>query len=117
MPATRVRRQPQRSCVACRETRDKRSLSRLVAGPDGHVRLDSTGRLPGRGAYLCERRGCWERALAGAGALGRALRTSVLPEDREALLAQAPPADEAGAAATVTNETTAPAFTGGGSNA
>ena len=65
-------------------------LTRLVRGPDGHVRLDATGRAPGRGAYLCTRRECWERALGRADILGRALKVSVPVEDRETLLAEAP---------------------------
>jgi predicted RNA-binding protein YlxR (DUF448 family) len=88
-----VRRQPQRTCIACRDTGDKRGLTRLVRGPDGHVSLDATGRTAGRGAYLCSQRQCWERALGRADVLGRALKVSVPPDDRAALMASAP-ADE-----------------------
>jgi predicted RNA-binding protein YlxR (DUF448 family) len=48
------------------------------------VEIDETGRRNGRGAYLCARRTCWDTALD-KDRLGRALRTNVLPEDREAL--------------------------------
>jgi predicted RNA-binding protein YlxR (DUF448 family) len=58
------------------------------------VQLDATGRLPGRGAYLCGRPACWDRALGRGDVLGRALRTSVSVEDREALLAHAPDEEE-----------------------
>jgi predicted RNA-binding protein YlxR (DUF448 family) len=92
-----TRRQPQRTCVSCRETGDKRRLTRLIRSPDGRVQLDATGRLPGRGAYLCSRQSCWQRALSRGDVLARALRTTVSAEDREALLAQAPQ-DEANAA-------------------
>jgi predicted RNA-binding protein YlxR (DUF448 family) len=91
-----IRRQPQRTCVSCRETNDKRTLTRLVRTPDGHVRLDTTGRAPGRGAYLCTQRECWERALGRADTLGRALKVSVPAEDRTALLAEAPAPSTAG---------------------
>ena len=87
-----TRRQPQRTCVSCRDTGDKRSLTRLVRSPDGHVRLDATGHAPGRGAYLCTRRDCWERALGRSDVLGRALKVAVPPDDRAALLAGAPAA-------------------------
>jgi predicted RNA-binding protein YlxR (DUF448 family) len=48
--------------------------------------IDDTGRLAGRGAYLCHDAGCWTLA-AERGALGRALGAAVPPELREALLA------------------------------
>jgi predicted RNA-binding protein YlxR (DUF448 family) len=83
-------RQPQRTCIACRDTGEKRGLTRIVRSADGHVSLDSAGRKPGRGAYLCEKPQCWERALGRNDGLARALRASVSPDDRAALLAQAP---------------------------
>jgi predicted RNA-binding protein YlxR (DUF448 family) len=48
--------------------------------------IDETGRLAGRGAYLCRDAGCWTRAIE-RGALGRALEASVPPELREVLAA------------------------------
>jgi predicted RNA-binding protein YlxR (DUF448 family) len=52
------------------------------------VTIDETGRLAGRGAYLCRKNGCWTTAL-GRGALGRALETPLSVELRESLLAMA----------------------------
>ena len=101
----KVRRQPQRTCVACRDTSDKRALTRLVRGPDGHVHLDRTGRANGRGAYLCDRPQCWERALGRADVLGRALKTTLSPEERAAIREEAP-ALEAGGTQDDTNEHT-----------
>ena len=63
---------PQRMCVACRGHDAKRGLVRVVRRPDGSVGLDPGGRANGRGAYLCHRPACWERALK-AGLLVRAL--------------------------------------------
>ena len=80
------RRQPQRTCVGCRETSTKRSLVRLVRTPQGGVGIDPTGKAAGRGAYLHDRRSCWQRALE-VGALERALRMSLVEADRAALLA------------------------------
>jgi hypothetical protein len=48
--------------------------------------IDQTGRLAGRGAYLCRDAGCWTLALE-RGALGRALEAPVPQELREALAA------------------------------
>jgi len=46
--------------------------------------IDETGRLAGRGAYLCRDAACWTLAVR-RGALGRALEATVPPELREAL--------------------------------
>ncbi len=42
---------------------------------------------PGRGAYLCRNRSCWERGLRGA--LAGALRTTLTEDDRRRLMAVA----------------------------
>jgi predicted RNA-binding protein YlxR (DUF448 family) len=75
---------PERTCIACRQVHPKRELVRLVATPQGEVTLDRTGRLPGRGAYLCPRLSCWEAALKGR-KLSQALRTSFSQENQERL--------------------------------
>ena len=36
---------------------------RIVRGVSGAVAVDSTGKLSGRGAYLCATEQCWERGL------------------------------------------------------
>jgi len=74
-----MRTYPTRTCVACRTSRQKRELVRLVRQPDGAVLLDDSGRLAGRGAYLCADGSCWQTAIA-RGALQRALGTP-LPAD------------------------------------
>jgi predicted RNA-binding protein YlxR (DUF448 family) len=71
-------------CVSCREHAAKRTLTRIVRTPEGRVEIDPTGRENGRGAYLCERPACWERALT-TGALARALNTTILEETNEEL--------------------------------
>jgi len=65
---------PQRTCVGCHETMPKRSLIRIVNGPDG-VKIDPTGKSHGRGAYLHDERSCWVRGLKGS--LAHALRTQI----------------------------------------
>lgn len=75
---------PQRTCVACRQVRDKRDLVRIVRAVDGQVLLDPTGKRSGRGAYLCRERACWELALKKK-ILEHALQTTICAEDRAAL--------------------------------
>jgi predicted RNA-binding protein YlxR (DUF448 family) len=62
--------------VACRTTRDKRELLRVVRAPGGGVAADPTGRLPGRGAYVCRDLDCITNAIR-RGTLSRALETPV----------------------------------------
>lgn len=45
--------------------------------------MDPTGKLSGRGAYLHDRRECWERGLKGA--LSHALKTTLSQADRARL--------------------------------
>jgi hypothetical protein len=75
---------PQRTCVICGEKRDKRGLTRVVRTAEGFLQVDLTGKLEGRGAYLCERGTCWEQAVNGQ-ALSRALRMTLTDEDRKRL--------------------------------
>jgi predicted RNA-binding protein YlxR (DUF448 family) len=80
----RHKRYPERTCVACRTSRQKRELLRIVRSPDGRIDIDERGRAPGRGAYLCADGGCWDKAIA-SNALGRALAVTV-PEELRARL-------------------------------
>ena len=63
---------PQRSCIVCRLKVAKDELLRIVRCPDGSLSLDLSGRLPGRGAYVCDSVKCWEIAVD-RGAIQRAL--------------------------------------------
>lgn len=49
----RVKKVPTRMCVACKQMRPKRELVRVVRTPTGEVKVDPTGKLSGRGAYVC----------------------------------------------------------------
>ncbi|MCK6538408.1 MAG: YlxR family protein [Anaerolineales bacterium] len=81
-PVQRVKHVPQRTCVGCREVLPKRTMIRIVRTAEG-VRMDPTGKLAGRGAYLHDRRECWERGLKGA--LAHALKTTIRPDERAML--------------------------------
>ncbi len=65
---------PQRTCIACRTTRGKRELIRIVRISDNHVEADATGKKAGRGGYLCRQRECWEEILAAPNRLKQALK-------------------------------------------
>ena len=70
----------------------KRTLIRIVRTVDG-VQVDPSSKASGRGAYLHDRRSCWEKALKGA--LAAALKTELTRENREQLeiFSQTFPAD------------------------
>ena len=78
---------PERTCVACRQIKPKRELIRLVRSLEGEVKPDHKGKEPGRGAYLCKTRECWELALEKdkKDRLARVLKTSITTENRELL--------------------------------
>ncbi|NMC53818.1 MAG: YlxR family protein [Chloroflexi bacterium] len=90
----RVRHIPQRTCVGCRQVNDKRELIRVVRTPEG-VRIDRTGKLAGRGAYVHALRSCWIKGLKGA--LANALKTQLSSQDQallESFLAELPEESE-----------------------
>lgn len=60
----------------------KRKMVRIVRTANG-VQVDLTSKLAGRGAYLHDRRECWERGLKGA--LAHALKTTLTADDRARL--------------------------------
>ena len=53
---------PQRRCVGCNETKEKRELIRVVRTPEGDICLDLTGKKSGRGAYVCRSLACLKKA-------------------------------------------------------
>jgi predicted RNA-binding protein YlxR (DUF448 family) len=82
-PARHAKHVPIRTCVVCRQKAGKRQLTRVVRTPQG-IQIDPTGKLAGRGAYLCDQESCWERAV-NTDVLSNALKTSLTNEDRDRL--------------------------------
>ena len=81
---SQVRRPPARTCVACGDTTDKRRLVRFVRTKTGEVSVDPTGKVAGRGAYVCPDTACFERAVK-KGRIDPALRVRLTEEDVERL--------------------------------
>ncbi|GFE61650.1 DUF448 domain-containing protein [Geobacter sp. AOG2] len=87
MPRHDGAEKPQRSCLACREIRDRDRLIRFVLSPQGEVVPDLDAKLPGRGAYTCVSASC----LAGAvkqRQFGRAFRHEVAVPAPDEMTAQ-----------------------------
>jgi len=57
----------------------KSELTRAVKSPEGEITLDSTGKKPGRGAYICNDASCLNKAIK-SNALSRVFKTKI-PED------------------------------------
>ncbi len=72
---TRPKHVPQRTCVVCRETNAKLTLTRIVRTSETTFDVDLTGRADGRGAYLCSDAACWRKA-ATTPILAKALRVA-----------------------------------------
>ena len=77
---------PQRQCMGCRERKAKKELIRVVRTPEGQVCLDFSGKLNGRGAYLCPALSCLQKARK-AKSLERSLEVPI-PEEVYSRLAK-----------------------------
>ena len=58
----KVKKIPQRQCLGCNEKRPKKELLRVVRTPEGEISLDFTGKMSGRGAYICHDIKCLKKA-------------------------------------------------------
>ena len=67
---------PMRTCIACRETKPKKEMTRVVRNADGEIFADPTGKAAGRGAYICDSAEC-RKKLADKKLLNKAFRTAV----------------------------------------
>ena len=58
----KAKKVPVRMCAGCGGRFDKRDLVRVVRTPQGDVQLDLTGKMAGRGAYVCHDPACLQKA-------------------------------------------------------
>jgi predicted RNA-binding protein YlxR (DUF448 family)/ribosomal protein L30E len=63
MSRQKQQEKPQRSCLGCRQSRDRDALIRFVLSPQGELVPDIEAKLPGRGAYTCVSETCLQAAL------------------------------------------------------
>lgn len=80
----KVKKIPMRKCVGCNEQKSKKELIRIVKTKEGEISVDFTGKINGRGAYLCHDIACLEKAKK-KNALSRALDCSIDEEVYEKL--------------------------------
>lgn len=77
---------PVRMCIVCREGRPKKELLRVVATENG-LTLDNTGKLNGRGAYICCKDECINKCLK-TKALNRAFKKNIAQDEYEKIKEQ-----------------------------
>lgn len=75
----KIKKMPERRCIGCMESFNKKDLIRVVRSSEGEVSLDFTGKKSGRGAYICKNAVCFKKAKK-AGRFSKNLNCEV-PED------------------------------------
>lgn len=58
---------PMRKCVGCGEMKNKKEMIRVLKTTEDEFILDATGKKNGRGAYLCQEKTCFEKAVKSKG--------------------------------------------------
>lgn len=81
---TMQRKIPQRKCVGCGEMIPKKELLRVLRTQEGEFVLDRTGKMNGRGAYLCQSQECFKKAVKNRG-LERSFKQAIPSEVYERL--------------------------------
>ncbi|UPA29417.1 YlxR family protein [Terrisporobacter glycolicus] len=84
---TKIKKVPQRKCIACQDRDSKKELIRIVKNKEGEIFIDLAGKANGRGAYICKDSECLKKAIKSK-ALNRAFKMEVPNEVYEKLLAE-----------------------------
>ncbi len=79
-----VKSNPQRTCMGCNQKKDKKDLIRIVKNKENEIKIDRTGKLDGRGAYICDDIECLEKVIK-TKRLERALDIKISQEIYESL--------------------------------
>lgn len=54
----KTRKIPQRKCIVCGKLKDKNDLLRIVKNKEEGILIDESGKVNGRGAYVCKDESC-----------------------------------------------------------
>ncbi|WP_299034549.1 RNase P modulator RnpM [uncultured Anaerococcus sp.] len=54
----KTRKIPQRKCIVCNSLKDKGDLLRIVKNKEEGILIDESGKVNGRGAYVCKDESC-----------------------------------------------------------
>lgn len=58
-----MKKVPERKCIGCQEVKPKKELVRIVKNKENEIFVDLTGKANGRGAYICPKKECLEKAV------------------------------------------------------
>ncbi len=78
------RKIPMRMCLGCKSSYPKKKLIRVVRTNQGDIKVDLTGKVSGRGAYICKNLSCFDRAFKSKG-FDRALNSKISDDVYERL--------------------------------
>ena len=78
------RKIPIRRCLGCGENKEKKELIRIVKTPTDEIVVDTTGKINGRGAYICNNYDCLEIAFKNR-SISKSLKAEVTVEIYEKL--------------------------------
>lgn len=81
---TKSKKIPMRQCTGCGEMNEKRVMYRVIRTPEDACVLDKTGRQNGRGAYICPKKECLQKAIRSRG-LERSLKMKIPQEVYDSL--------------------------------
>ena len=59
----KVKKVPMRRCIGCMISKPKQECVRICRTPEGEIKADVTGKLNGRGAYLCKDMACFDKMV------------------------------------------------------
>ncbi len=74
-----IKKVPLRQCIGCGEMKNKKEMLRVIKTPEDEFCLDVTGKKNGRGAYLCKRQECLQKAIKNKG-MERSFKMSIPKE-------------------------------------
>lgn len=80
-----AKKTPQRQCIGCGAMKPKKEMIRVIKTPENEIKIDGTGKMNGRGAYICHLTECLSLALKNKG-LERSLKIKIPDEIYDRLL-------------------------------
>lgn len=83
----KVRKIPMRKCIGCMESFPKKELCRIVKTKENEILFDATGKKNGRGAYICKKSECFEKAIISK-RLSKSLEAEIPIEVHDAIKAE-----------------------------
>ena len=74
-----TRKIPLRQCTGCGEMKAKKDMVRVIKTAEGEILIDATGKMNGRGAYICNSAECLAAAKKSKG-LEKSLKSKIPDE-------------------------------------